>query len=192
MAIRVLIASAVAAAAMFLWGFVFWGISGAAMALLSPLPEGARDDVIAVLRRDNLPAGMYVYPAPVDDMNDEEAMEENERLHEEGPRLRLAVKEGGPSMPPSCFVYGVLLNFAYALLGATMVAMGAGSLPSYGRRFQFLLVFSLAGAIWTNFGDVIWWFYPVSYGLGNLAYQFVAGVLMALIVAAIVRPKPAV
>lgn len=188
MTIRVLLSSAASAVVVFAWGFVFWGLSGASQSLLSSLPDPARDDLLAVLRRDNLAPGMYIYPAPAEDSNDQQALDEFQERYEQGPLLRMALHEGGPPMPPSVFAMGVALNFAYALLAGVMVAMAGASLSTFGRRVAFLLVFSLAGAIWTNLSDVVWWFHPVRYGLGNAGYQFVAGLLTALIVAAIVRP----
>jgi len=188
MAIRVVVGAVIAAVVMFAWGFVFWGLSGATNRLMSPLPDSARDDVIAVLRRENLPPGMYVYPGPPEDMQEAAAAEEYNQLHEDGPRIRMAVKEGGPAMPPSCLVLGVVLNFAVALFGGMMIAMAGESLRNFGRRFGFLALYSMAGAMWTNLGDVIWWFHPVNYAAGNTIYLLVSGLLMALVVAAIVRP----
>jgi hypothetical protein len=190
MVVRVLTASAISAVLMFAWGFLFWGVSGASQTLLSPLPEKSLNDMLAVLRRDALPPGMYVYPPPASDMSDQAEADQFQQQHESGPLLQLVLKRGGPVMPPSCFVAGIALNFAYALLGATLLAMAASSLNTYSRRLYFALLYAVAGAIWTNLGDVIWWFHPIRYGLGNVLYQLGAGVLMALVIASLVKLPP--
>lgn len=189
MAVRILVASLISAVVVFAWGFLFWGVSGASQALLTPLPETSRIDLLAVLRRDNLPPGMYIYPAPSSGAADQAALDDFNHRHEEGPLLQLALHDGAPPMQPGTFALGAGLNFVYALLAGAMVAIAGAGLPTFGRRLAFLAAFALAGAIWTNLGDVIWWFHPVRYGLGNAAYQLIAGLLTALIIAAIVKPR---
>ncbi len=73
---RVLLASIVAAVLMFVWGFVFWGLSGMSTELSAPLP--AELDVLAALRNSQAPSGMYVYPMPADP-SDEQAQTEWEK-----------------------------------------------------------------------------------------------------------------
>ena len=183
---RIIIASLISAVLVFMWGFVFWGLSGATNALLSPLP--AESDITAVLRSKRVPSGMYVYPMAVDGSN-EEAMEDWTRQHEEGPILQLAYRaEGGPTMPPSMFAKGLALNFVVALLISILLAIAVKSLPSYGSRVGFVLLVSLATAIWANGGDAIWWFHSLKYCLGNAVYAVVAGLIMGLVTAAIIKP----
>jgi len=144
-------------------------------------------DVLAVLRNSQAPSGMYVYPVPVSH-DDEEAIVEWTRKHEEGPLLSMAYRaEGGPPMPPKMFAQGLGVNFAVALFTSLLVAMASDGLPTFGKRFAFVLLVSLVSAIWTNVGDVVWWFHSVRYCLVNVAYTMGAGLLMALVVAAIVR-----
>jgi hypothetical protein len=188
MAGRVLLASIVAAVLMFAWGFVFWGLSGMSTKLAEPLP--AELDVLAALRNSQAPSGMYVYPMPADP-SDEEAQAEWENKHREGPLLQLAYrKEGGPPMPLSVFAQGLGHYFAVALLTSCLLALAAGGLPHFGGRLVFVLLVSLVAAIWTNVGDVVWWFHSPLYCLGNMAYTMGAGLVMGLVVAAIVR-RPA-
>ena len=64
------------------------------------------------------------------------------------------------------------------------------ALPSYASRVARAACWSsLIAAIWTNVGNVIWWFHTPQYAAGQMAYTLVAGLLMALITAAIVRPR---
>ncbi len=185
---RVLLASIVAAVLMFVWGFVFWGLSGMGAELLEPLP--AELDVLAALRNSQAPSGMYVYPLPADP-SDEQAQTEWENKHREGPLLQLAYrKEGGPPMPLSMFAQGLGHCFAVALLTSCLLALAARGLPHFGGRLVFVLLVSLVAAIWSNVGDVVWWFHSPRYCLGNMAYTMGAGLVMGLVVAALVR-RPA-
>ena len=58
--------------------------------------------------------------------------------------------------------------------------MVAHALPSYASRVGVLLLVSLIAALWTNLGDVIWWFHTPQYAAGQIVYTVVAGLLMAL------------
>lgn len=188
MAGRVLLASIVAAVLMFAWGFVFWGLCCMGTKLAAPLP--AELDVLAALRNSQAPSGMYVYPL-LADPSDEEALAEWKNKHREGPLLQLAYrKEGGPPMPPSVFAQGLGHYFAVALLTSCLLALAARGLPHFGGRLVFVLLVSLVAAIWSNVGDVVWWFHSPRYCLGNMAYTMGAGLVMGLVVAAIVR-RPA-
>ena len=185
---RVVLASIISAVLMFIWGFVFWGMAGMAPRLLEPLP--AELDVTAALRNVQAPSGMYVYPMPPDP-SDEEALAECKRKHEEGPLLRMAYRaEGSPPMPPSMFAQGLGYYFAVALLTGCLLALAVAGLPSYGSRLVFVLLLSLVAAIWSNVGDVLWWFHSPRFCLGNMAYTMGAGLVMGLVTAAIVR-RPA-
>ncbi|MCH8839930.1 MAG: hypothetical protein IH831_04500 [Planctomycetes bacterium] len=185
---RVLLASIVAAVLMFVWGFVFWGLCSMVTKLAAPLP--AELDVLAALRNSQAPSGMYIYPMPADP-SDKEAQAECEKKFLEGPLLQLAYrKEGVLMMAPSMFAQGLGLNFAVALLTSCLLALAARGLPHFGGRLVFVLLVSLVAAIWTNVGDVVWWFHSPFYCLGNMAYVMGAGLVMGLVVATIVR-RPA-
>lgn len=188
MAVRILVAAALSAVLMFLWGFVFWGVLDVGSSVMEPLP--AELDVLASLRGSQAASGMYVYPMPAD-AADPDAVAEFERKHQEGPLLQLAyVAEGGDPMPASMFVFGLAHYFLVSLLAGCMLAIAGNGLRTFGRRFAVLGLFALAASLWANAADAIWWFHPLDYCLGNGAYQLVAGLLMAVVVAALVK-RPA-
>jgi hypothetical protein len=190
MAMRVLAAAALSAVLMFVWGFVFWGpVLSMTAKLMSPLPAEAELDVIAPLRATNVPDGMYVYPGPVADMSDEEATAAWKKKIKDGPVLHMAYHQQGVSpMDPIMFAKGLAHSFVLSLLSAILLALVVHTLPSYASRVGVLLLVSVIAAIWTNVGDVIWWFHTPKYAAGQIAYAVVSGLLMALATAAIVRP----
>ena len=182
---RVLLASVAAAVLMFIWGFLFWGLSGINVQLLKPLP--AELDVLAALRNSQAESGIYVYPMPPA-KGDEEAQAECERKFREGPLLQLAYRrEGKEPMAPLMFAQGLALSFSVALLTSCLLALAARGLPHFGGRLVFVLLVSLVAAIWSNVGDVVWWFHSPKYCLGNMAYMMGSGLVMGLVLAVVVR-----
>jgi hypothetical protein len=188
MALRILLAAALSAVAMFVWGFLFWGpVLNMTGKLMKPLPADVELDVLAPMRSAQMASGMYVYPGPCD-RSDAAAVEVHDKKMVEGPILHLAYSgQGASPMDPKMFAKGLLHSFVVALLGAGLLARALPALPSYRSRVLALTLVSVIAAIWSNVGNVIWWFHPWSYGLGQVAYITGAGVLMALITSAIVR-----
>ena len=191
MATRVITAALISAILMFFWGFVFWGpVLNMTARLMSPLPEEAELDVIAPLRANNVLDGMYLYPGAVADPTAKAAVDAWNKKVEEGPILHMAYHQQGISpMDPVMFAKGLAHSFVIALLSATLLATVVHGLPTYASRVGVLLLVSLIAAIWTNVGNVIWWFHTVEYAAGQIAYTVVAGLLMALATAAIVKPR---
>lgn len=190
MARRILAAATLSSVAMFFWGFVFWGpVLNMTGRLMAPLPAEAELDVLAPLRANNVPSGMYVYPGPAKSDDESQAMWEKQVT--EGPILHLAYHSGGTSpLDPVMFAKGLAHGFVVALIAAVLLAQVVEALPRYGSRVLLLVLASLIAAVWTNYGNAIWWFHSVDYATGQAIYTFVAGALMALITAAIVKPAP--
>jgi hypothetical protein len=189
MAKRVVTAAALSAILMFAWGFIYWGpVINAAPRLNESLPATAELDVLAPLRSAKLPSGMYLYPGPLADMNDKEAKEAWDKKAKEGPVFLMAYsQEGADPMDPAMFAKGLAHNFAVALVAATLLALASPALGGYLSRVGFMLVLTLLGVIWTNPANAIWWFHPIDHTLGHMLYEFIAGVFMAIVSAAIVR-----
>ena len=189
MPIRVIVAAIVSAVLMFLWGFVFWGpVINATARLNDTLPAEEELNILAPMRAAQLPTGMYVYPGPLADMNDAEAKAAWDKKLADGPVFHLAYRQQGASpMDPAMFAQGFAHNFVVALIAATLLAIAAPALGGYTSRVGFLVLLTLLGVVWTNPANVIWWFHTTNHALGHMLYEFVAGVLMALATAAIVR-----
>ncbi len=189
MAGRIILAALFSAIAMFFWGFVFWSVSGATYQMMSPLPESAEADIVAVLRRDKVPSGIYVFPMPADP-EDAELAKELAEMHEAGPRFQLAHKlEGAPLMSPGVMGLGFGHMFLVALVAALLTALALPALGSFAKRFGFVALLTLLGILWTNPGDVVWWLHSPIYCLGQMVYGGVGGLLMAAFVAGMVRPQ---
>ena len=193
MAIRVFTAALLSAVLMFFWGFVYWGpVLNMTGKLMAPLPAEAELDVLAPLRSNKVADGMYAYPGPMKDMNDEKSVADWEAKIKEGPIVHMSYHAGGVSpMDPVMMAKGFAHGLVVALLAAILLAMVAHGLPAYTSRVGVLLLVALISAIWTNVAHVIWWFDTPRYAAGQIVYELVAGLLMALVTAAIIKPRVA-
>lgn len=189
MPLRIITAAIVSAVLMFLWGFLYWGpVINATARLNATLPAEEELNILAPMRGAQLPTGMYLYPGPLADMNDAEATAAWEKKLADGPVFHLAYQQQGASpMDPAMFVQGFAHTFVVALIAATLLAMAAPALGGYTHRVGFLVLLTLLGVVWTNPANVIWWFHTPNHALGHMLYEFIAGLLMALATAAIVR-----
>jgi hypothetical protein len=193
MAARVFTAALLSAVLMFMWGFVYWGpVLNTASKISTPLPAEQELDILAPLRNSKMPDGMYLYPGPPKDLSDE-AVAEAEAKMKEGPLLQLAYHaNGAPPMDPAVMAKGFAHMFVVALLAAILLATIVHSLPTYSSRVGVLLLVVLIAAVWTNVSDVIWWFHTPRYAAGQAIFQLIAGLLMALVTAAIIKPRDVV
>jgi hypothetical protein len=191
MALRVIAAAVISAVLMFFWGFVYWGpVLNMTSRLMDTLPEETELDVVAPLRATNTPDGMYVYPGPLADPSDNVAEKAWEKKLAEGPGFHMAYRQGGISpYDPKMFAMGFAHSFVISLLSAILLATVVYGLPTYASRVGVLFLVAIIAAIWTNVGSVIWWFHPIDYAAGQIAYELVGGLLMALATAAIIKPR---
>lgn len=191
MPLRVFIAAALSALAMFVWGFVFWGPAmNMTPRLMAPLPADRELDVLAPLRAADAADGIYIYPGPMPAAGDDAANAAWEKKMADGPLVFMAYQSAGKSpMEAKTLALGFLHSFVIALLAGALLAMVAPALPRYGSRVALLALASLIAALWTPIGDMIWWFHPPRYAFGAITYMLVAGLLMSAITAAIVKPS---
>jgi len=186
MAVRVVIAAVLSAIVMFMWGFLYWGVLNVTAKIMEPLPREA--DVLAPLRAAQTPGGMYVYPGPAESGSDDAAQEEWARKVKEGPIVHMSFREQGVDpMAPAMFAKGLAHSFFIALLMGALLAIASPALHGYTRRVGFLVLVSVIAASGTNIAAVIWWFHSLTYCAGQMVYEIVGGLLIALVIAAIVR-----
>jgi hypothetical protein len=193
MAIRVVAAAFLSAVLMFLWGFVYWGpVLNTAAKVMAPLPAEQELDILAPMRSSKMPTGMYVHPGPLADQGDQAAVAAWEAQIKDGPILHLAYHAAGVApMDPVMMAKGFAHMFVVALLAAALLAAVVHGLPTYASRVGVLFLVALIAAVWTNVANVIWWFHTPRYAAAQIIFQLVAGLLMALVAAAIVKPRAA-
>ncbi len=174
---RLLLASVLAAIAMFVWGFLFWGISplpGSVMKPVEQVPE-----VQAALKRSFPESGAYFVPPPPGDP------EQTAAWHEAGPLAMVHIRrEGAPMMDPGVMFWGFVHGWVVCLLLGWLLGSAAPALPGYVSRVAFLTVAGFAAALFIDYGSIIWWYSDRSWQLLDLSYHTGAWLVAGLVLAA--------
>jgi len=173
---RRLIGILLAAVAMFLWGFVFYG-SG-----LLELHHGVSAEsevLLADALRKQLPdSGYYMIPDP---RNAPETLGERMKA---GPFARIHLHAGGVAFgDPQVMARGFLhMLFTCVLLSLAMWLVARDS-PEYMDRLKIGFLFGLAAAVFAHLGGPIWWHETWGQALKLTLYDCVAYTLAAAILA---------
>ena len=176
-----LIGSVVAAIAMFLWGFIFWGVG-----LIDPFAHTTVDaqQAVAKVLKDKFPAdGVYFIPDRT--LQNADSWAES---HRKGPIATVSIlKTGADPMAASKMVMGFAhMLIATVILGAIMMISNR---PSYLERFQLGALVGIGGTLFANLTQPIWFDSPWGYHLTNGFYQLVAWLIAAAVLAYFVRRK---
>ena len=183
MFLRMIIGSIVAAVLMYIWGFLYWGMSPYSAQIMKTAPN--QEAYLEELNDSMTESGVYLIPAGADKMDDPSVGP----LHEAGPIAMLFFrKEGAPMMGPTVMIYGFLHMLLSAFIASIIVAAsGAGTFFS---RFMLVFWVGVFAAVWVELADVVWYYYPMDYFWLKFVYHVVACVLLALVLAWVVRPLP--
>jgi hypothetical protein len=177
---KLIVGSLLSAVALFLFGFLFWG--------LSPLPyqfmgKTADDKAAGQALLEHFPqSGTYVIPGQY---NDRAAISD---LMKSGPLAVVHIRrEGGPEMPPMVFVLGFLQFFVISLIVAAVLRKALPSLPSYSAKVGFTSLLGLGVAVFSDLGNPIWWQVPWSFFVITAVYSVLAATLSGLVLAKFVK-----
>lgn len=178
---RLLLASFLAALAVFFWGFVFWGLSPLSGSVMKATAD---DQAAQAALRETFPeSGVYFVPSP---SGSPEAMD---ALHRAGPVAMIHIqRDGRPAMDPSVFVWGFVHGWLVCLILGWLLFRAGPALPKYRSRVLFITVAGFAAALFIDYGDTIWWYSDRSWQLLNLAYNTMAWLVAGLVLAALIKP----
>jgi hypothetical protein len=186
---RILIGSVLAALGMFFWGFAYWA-GGLADPFTHVSPE-AEAAVSATLKAQLAEAGLYMIPDPKNG-----TMEESNARFAAGPYAMIHFRPSGIQMgDPATMGVGFLHMFLCSLLLAIVLSLAlAFRPPSYGEAPAYMAVFRLGALIgllatvFANLSQPIWWHAAWDVALKFAAYDLIAYVIAAAILAHFVRP----
>ncbi len=178
--LRTVAAVLIASVALYLWGFVVWG--------LGPYPtliwKRAADDRAAgaALRASFPERGVYFLPGYRDDPA------EMDRLSRQGPvaMIHMLAPAGRPALDPRIMVQGFVLNVVALALIALLLRVA--NLPTYGGRVCLAALAGLSSAVLIDLGDVAWWQFDPAWQLYRAGYHLTFWILAGLILGAFVRP----
>ena len=176
---KFVLAPALAALAMFVFGFLYWGATTLPYSVVSSVGD---DSSSALALGKIFPAtGTYLVPG----MGTPEPR--RSELVQRGPFAVVHfVKEGMPAMDPKVLAQGYAHEFMLCLLLAIMLGSAAPSFKCYSCRVKFSAVIGLAAA---DLGDSIWWHHAVSWELVQGLYTLVAFIIAGVVLAFFFTPK---
>lgn len=170
----------VGALAMFVWGFVFWGVLPFGSSVIkAPTNQIGFQGMLKAAFDET---GVYMVP-----YSDDPSDTEFQRLHTEGPIAMVYYREeGSEPMAPSTFVMGYLHEVVALLIMG--LALKLVSPAGFGGRLGLVLLAGLAGSFLANLSAPIWWLQPWDLAVVNLIYESIAWLLGGLALAAFVKP----
>jgi len=193
--VRVILAGVLSGLAVFVWGVLSWLVLPLHVNALQnlPHPQGAAEAFLGALPE----AGAYHYPGMPTGVDggpptNEQMNAAFERMRN-GPHVALMIvhPDGAEPMPARNFILGFVLNVLAGLLVATLLACHVERLRTFGQRFLFVCTFGAFVLAFHYLHQWLWWGLPLDFALATIVDIVVGTVLIAVIVAALVRPRPA-
>lgn len=167
------------AAALFMWGYVFWVFA---------IPDSAMQEVsdnaaTQKMLQEHFPAeGMYFIPGgdPADPAWAE--------LHSRGPIAMVSVTAGRPPAGALVFAKGFVVEIFIAALIAWMLALAAPSLPGYSQRVIFVCIAGMTATLLSHGRGMVWFGATADWVFPTAAYDLVGWLIAGLILARFIRP----
>lgn len=179
--IKVALGAFLAAIAMFLWGFFYWG-SG----LIDPFSHMTAENETAIgdTLKTNLPAdGVYFVPEPKHG-----TPEEWQQRMSTGPVAMINFRAGGTAPMTTTMGLGFLHMLATATILAFLLQMLLPIAPTYLDRLKFAALIGVLGAVEANLGQPIWWHWPWSHAIIGTGYALGSYIIAGAVLAYFVTP----
>jgi hypothetical protein len=171
----------IAALALYVWGFVFWGASGLPYTAWKQVVDEPK--VVQMLREQFPENGTYSIPGHGGDPESAAAS------FESGPVafVHMTARDGRPAMDPSIMVGGFVLSLVMSTLLWGILRMVA--IPAYGRRVGLCVMIGLMGTVAIIVGDVVWWQIDAGWKGWQAFYTVASFLVMGLVLAAFTEPE---
>lgn len=177
---RLLIGTTLAAIALFVWGFLYWGAVPFAWRIIGPAPDEA---ALQAALGEALPEpGAYFLPHPF--TGDPEAHAARAKA---GPIVTVLIHRGQDPNDPTSMVGGFVHMWISALLIGLLLRRFAPA--TVGAAIGVAATAGLAAAVWANLGRPLWYAQPWGYHLLFAIYEFVGWVVAGAVLARFVRPR---
>jgi len=179
--VRLVVGSMAASVAMFMYGFMYWGVNTLPYATWKTVPD---HEAAGQALLENFPeSGMYFLPAMGLDADS------RTKMYESGPVGFVTIdRDGRPEFDSSVMAQGFILNLVSAVLLAVVIWWAASGLPSYGSRVVLAALVGLVATVFIDFGDAVWWYDPWDWKCHEAFYDFSSFVVAGLVLAAFVKP----
>lgn len=179
---KFVLAPFLAALAMFMWGFVYWGLPH--FLPYQGLQRVADDAAVGTELNKLFPVtGAYLLPSMA--LGEEKAGE----LMKRGPIAQVIItKEGMRPMDPVLMARGFGHMFVLALMLAIVLVRFENSFTNFASRVKFSAAIGLFVGV-CHLGNAIWWHHPWGWTLATSIYDLVMFTLAGLVLAKFVAPK---
>jgi len=180
---KFVLAPALAALAVFVWGFIYWGLPPhLAYKSLGSVPDVS---ATALAVGKMFPAsGAYLLPSPVDG---DDKMNE---LSARGPSVEVHIIKEPFTMADmtKSMALGFVHMFVICLLLTIILCWLEKSFQCWTCRVKFCAALGLLVAT-CDLGNVIWWHHSLGWTLAQSVYDFAVYLIAGLVLAKFVTPK---
>lgn len=179
---KFVLAPFLAALAIFLWGFLYWG---APPYLPYKALSSVADDSAAALEAGKLfhTAGTYLLPSPLD------GMDKMKELGARGPMVEVNIAPGmTDSDQAKCMALGFIHMFVMSLLLMFVLCTVKKAFECWTCPVKFCAMLGLLAAT-VHLGDAIWWHHSLGWTLAQAFYDFTVYTLAGLVLGKFVMPK---
>jgi len=177
---RLLVGTTLAAVALFLWGFVYWGAQPLAWRIIGPAPDEA---ALQKALGEALPEpGAYFLPHPF-----EGDAETHAARAKAGPVATVLIHGGADPSDPAPMIRGFVHMWVSALLMGLLLRGFAPA--SVGAAIGVAATAGLAAAVWADLGRPIWYAQPWDYNLLFALYELGGWVVAGAVLGFFVRPR---
>lgn len=179
---KFVLAPVLAALAMFVWGFLYWGAPHHLP--YKSLGTVADDSATAEAIGKLFPAsGAYLIPSP---LLGEDKMA---ALAKRGPSVEVHIrKEGMPMMDPSLLLAGYIHMLVIAVMLTGMLCGLEKAFVGWTCRVKFCAAIGLLVAV-CDLGAAIWWHHAWGWTIALSVYDLVMYTIAGLVLAKFVTPK---
>lgn len=183
--LRTLLAAAIAATVVFVWGFLYWAVLPLGESAVRGAPNGA---ALQQSLDQLLPeSGSYVVPFS----DTPESDTAYHKAHSQGPLALVHFRKAGAEpMAPGVMLRGWIHGFVSMLVMALVLVLSV-SAQGFAARFVVAFGAGVAGSVFSRLGEPVWWYQPWSYASTQFLYELVAWLLGAIVLAAMIRPRVA-
>ncbi|MEX0942242.1 MAG: hypothetical protein WD002_06815 [Pseudomonadales bacterium] len=176
-----LIGITVATIVLYIWGYLYWGISPIPYESMNQTPDDAAAQ--ESLRQHFPESGSYLLPGP-----DHEPDVLNE-LYANGPIAIIHIKlEGGPVMDPAVLVRGFIHNLAFVGLLAIFFKVAAAR--EFRDFARLSLISGAVAVVLIDAGDIIWWRETISWNVWQAIYNFTAFLIAGHLLGVFMKTNP--
>ena len=171
---KLLLGSFLAGLALFMWGFVYYGLSGIPYKTL-----GTPASTAPAVLQENFPAdGTYIIPSPTSEIIPE--------LQAQGPVAMVHIRPQGVPSVGAMMANGFIHGWIYCLmLGLLLQQICKKS--GYGDRVWFVTQVGIAGAFVARFGDAIWFWQSWSWQISSFAYSVIGAAIAGAVLAGFIK-----